>query len=185
VLAGIDDPSVAVGAGHDQCRLFGRDGPGEQLEYLSVKVVLARDPVQRGADLKQRPEIPLHSRRRRRLGRLPEIDRVFDAQACRRFDWPVEHRRNARRRVQHEQKHRATEGYLVAVGQQMIDDLHAVDECAVRALEVANAPCAIGRADRAMRTRQRQVGEADIVRDVAPDSRPALGQRQDVAGQRS
>jgi len=88
-------------------------------------------------------------------------------------------------RVQDEQENRFPERYSVAVVQLMIRHLHAIDERAVRTLEIARAPCAVGRADRAMRARQRQIRETDIVREIAPDPGATRRQRADFAAYRT
>jgi len=155
----------ALGADDDKRHLFGRKWPGDQLQYSPVQLVLGRDAVQRRADAEQCAKIALGARSRWRLVCLPEIDRVVDRQAGGRFDRPVEEWRNGRRmRVHDEQEYRPTDRDPVAIDQRMIRHLRAVDERAVRTLGIANAPCAVGRADRAVHTRQRQVRDAEALR---------------------
>ena len=88
-------------------------------------------------------------------------------------------------RVADEQKIRPTEPYSVAVVQLMFGDQYAVDERTVRALGIRNAPRSVGRGNRAVRARERWIGEADIVRGVPPYSDPFRRQGENIASERT
>ena len=140
---------VAVLADRHHPDLLGWQRPRDEIEQLAIDLLLGGEAIQGGADLEQRAQlVRLSARRRRRLGPGPKKNGIVHPQACDRLQRLLEQR--GKRRgigVEHEHENRLPELDVIAIGQQMVGDLRAVDEGAVRALRITDAPGAVGGVD--------------------------------------
>src|SRR5688572_19817798 len=81
-----------------------------------------------------------------------------------------------------EQQDRAPYGDAIALGEAMAGDLEAVDERAVRAVEVVQRPGAVSAGEDALTTRKGRIRERDAVRGIPPERHLRFSECEDLAG---